>query len=314
VAIRRMTMHWFFPIPHLLFVNMYSRRAARAGFTLVELLVVIAIIAILIALLMPAVQAAREAARRTECGNNLKQIGLALHNYHSAHDGFPSGYVAPQSYWWGPSWSWSSFVLPHLEQVAIYDRLDVDSGKFGRGAPFAEPNALTRTPLAVFQCPTDAGPDLNHRKGYHAKSSYRGIMGDLTRLRVTYEELTTKRGLFFLNSHLAISAIQDGSSTTLAVGECRLDRSAAGRKAAIWAGMRGAKDGTVHVSDAMWFLNSEPEYRLNGTATQAFSSYHPGVVGFVMGDGSVHFLSQTINGTTLERLAARADGQPVGDF
>ncbi|MFV1965004.1 MAG: DUF1559 domain-containing protein [Pirellulaceae bacterium] len=286
----------------------------RAGFTLVELLVVIAVIGILIALLMPAVQAAREAARRMQCGNNLRQVGIALHNYHGTHKVFPPGYVAPRSHWWGPSWSWSSFVLPYLEQKATYNRLGVKSRKFGNGDPFAMPTSLTQTTLRIFVCPSDGGSNLNHRKGNHAKSNYRGIMGNFTILTVTYKELTGKCGVFFLNSRIAIPQIEDGSSSTLAVGECRLERSATGRKAALWAGMRGAEKGIVHVSDAMWFINSDPEYRLDGTASQAYSSRHPGVVGFVFADGSVHFLSKTIDGQTLERLAARNDGEIVGKF
>src|SRR5690606_19265562 len=91
---------------------------------LIELLVVIAIIAILIALLLPAVQQAREAARRSTCKNNLRQIGLALHNYHDAHDTFPPGYIwaswAPE----GPGWGWPTMILPYLDQAALYQLLD----------------------------------------------------------------------------------------------------------------------------------------------------------------------------------------------
>ena len=131
----------------------------RSGFTLVELLVVGAIIGILIALLLPAVQAAREAARRTQCGNNLRQIGIALHNYHGFHAGFPSGYVAPESYWWRPSWSWTSFVLPYLEQNAIYRRLRVHDRKFGDGVSVLNLPPGNRMPRTKSSATTSIMPE-----------------------------------------------------------------------------------------------------------------------------------------------------------
>src|SRR6187401_1545370 len=119
-------------------MSMVSRRSVRAGFTLIELLVVIAIIAILIALLLPAVQQAREAARRTQCKNNLKQLGLALHNYESAFGVFPPGWVASQGLTYPPggansttgvdghgSWSWAALVLPYVEQASLFNTLRV---------------------------------------------------------------------------------------------------------------------------------------------------------------------------------------------
>ena len=284
------------------------------GFTLVELLVVIAIIGILIAPLLPAVQAAREAARRTQCGNHLRQIGVALHNYHAACRGFPSAYVGQPPSCTLPSWSWSAFLLPYLEQQPLFDALGVTTKKFGDGASFAEPTPETQTALAVFVCPSDVGPALNHRKGRHAKSNYRAVMGNTTEPYASYAALGAENGVLFLDSCVPVDHIRDGSSNTLVIGECLLERGDQGKKAGLWAGMRGVKDNAVHISDVMWWLNSEPEYKINGESEQAFGSNHSGGAHFVLGDGSVQFIQETIDGRTLERLAARNDGEPIGKF
>ena len=133
------------------------QRSSRAGFTLIELLVVIAIIAILIALLVPAVQQVREAAARMQCTNNLKQIGLALHGYHDTIEAFPPGYVdgdttntntAASDV--GPGWGWAAFILPYLEQGAVYNQINF-SVTVGTGVN----TQVSQQPLAIYQCPSD---------------------------------------------------------------------------------------------------------------------------------------------------------------
>ncbi len=293
---------------------MASRTSTRPAFTLVELLVVIAIIGILVGLLLPAVQMARESANRASCKNNLKQLGLALHLYHESHGNFPSSLIASPTHW-HPSWSWSSFVLPQIEQQSIYDKLEVTNSEFGKGATFPPGTPLTQTTLSVFVCPSDGRARLNHRKGEHALSNYRAVVGNITDIEVTYETLTTQNGVIYGNSATRVEDIRDGSSNTIIVGECVLDPGETDRVAAIWAGMRGSDNGTdYYVSDAAWFLNADPDWSVNGRQIQAFSSRHDGGASFILADGSVQFISESIDGQTLNALAARSDGEVISGF
>ena len=144
------------------------RRACkpRRAFTLIELLVVIAIIAILVALLLPAVQQAREAARRTQCKNNLKQIGLAIHNYHDVFNTFPPGYISPIANGNTSSevgvYSWGSCILPQLEQTNVQQALSVGMVPLQVNAANAANLKILQTPQPAFRCPTDVGPQLNN--------------------------------------------------------------------------------------------------------------------------------------------------------
>ena len=134
------------------------RFRARLGFTLIELLVVIAIIAVLIGLLLPAVQGAREAARRAQCSNNLKQIGLAMHNYHAALDVFPPGYVSrtadgtPDGLEIGPGWAWGTMILPQLEQQPLYQAVN-----FSLPITAVDSQTVRTARLSVFWCPSSIG-------------------------------------------------------------------------------------------------------------------------------------------------------------
>ncbi len=191
----------------------------------------------------------------------------------------------------------------------------------GTAFSLAQPTPATQTRLGVFICPSDVGGTLNQRKGQHAKSNYRGIMGSVTALDTSFDELSNRNGLFYLNSCVSTAQITDGTSNTLAVGECRLDLSDPGHVAAIWAGMRGTIDdpddggeGSTYVSDTMWWVNSDSNWCINGLGDQAFSSNHPGGAQFLFADGAVRLINEGVNGTTLERLAARNDGLPVGEY
>ncbi len=217
-------------------------RRLKLGFTLVELLVVIAIIGILVGLLLPAVQAAREAARRMQCGNNLKQLGLALHNYESAHQKLPPGWIFSQglSYPGGTgstgtgtngqgSWGWPAFILPFIEQKNLYDSLAV-----GQDMRVALDDTVRLATMqlkqATFRCPSDTAPDINDQRrlaGFAgtnrniATSNYVGwnsgswgwIDGD------TANGGSVRRGVMQPNKSTKFGEITDGLSNTIAIGE-----------------------------------------------------------------------------------------------
>jgi len=270
----------------------------RLAFTLVELLVVIAIIGVLVALLLPAVQAAREAARRTQCSNNLKQIGLGLHNYHDVLKTFPSGFVANSSSD-GNGWGWGAFILPYIEQKSLYDALEVSKVKVPTTA-----TTLTKTRIDAYRCPSDVGPDVNTHRGNHGTSNYAGVAGASSDGGVI--DGTNNNGLFFRNSRIGMHSITDGTSNTLAVGERAYNSNP--WNGAVWVGR------STGYANHLWVLWDNADHRLKGTYQWAFSSLHPGGVQFVLADGSVRFLSETIDGTTLRRLAQRNDGQVLGEF
>ena len=281
-----------------------ARHDARSGFTLIELLVVIAIIGILIALLLPAVQKVREASNRTKCQNNLKQMGLALHNYADVRGQFPSAYQATRT---NPGWGWGSTILPFIEQDNLYNAAGIATLLFGGGANPALPNSHTQTKLILFRCPSDLGPDLNPMRLNHAMSNYRAVAGPTT--YPYFYENQDMGGVMFQNSKIRITDVTDGTSNTLIVGECMFDQ-ATDKRAAIWAGMTGLSSGSVHISDVMWWVDNDSA-RINGPAPQAFSSRHPGGALFVFCDGSVRFFRQGGDVNLLRWLAGRNDGHVV---
>jgi prepilin-type N-terminal cleavage/methylation domain-containing protein/prepilin-type processing-associated H-X9-DG protein len=280
----------------------------RAAFTLVELLVVIAIIGVLIGLLLPAVQKFREAANRTRCANNLKQLCLGLHHFAGAVGRFPSAYVAPEM---NPGWGWGSALLPYVEQEPLYQAAGVANLPFGNGANPALPTPLTQTRLSLYRCPSDTGPDLNPVRLHYAMSNYRAVSGPTT-FPFFYAN-QDMGGVMFQNSKIRITDVTDGTSNTLAVGECKFDEGT-GKRAAIWAGMSGLRDGSVWISDVMWWVDADSA-TVNGPAPQAFSSRHPGGAFFGFCDGSVRFFREGGDVKVLKWLAGRNDGQIVNfDF
>ena len=264
-----------------------SSKRASTAFTLVELLVVVAIIGLLVALLMPAVQSAREAARRTACSNNLHQMGVALTAFHSAHGAFPEGGLE----WRGPytppenrQLSWCVFILPHLEETAVYDALDLS--KAFDSAANAEAAA---TIISGFVCPTSPrGLKLVEGRG---PCDYGGIFGQRFEHHIVPEN-PHPEGIMRYDERIAARQITDGLSQTLIVGE---DTGFADGQ---WINGRNVFDQSHRINAAP---PSENDLR----------SEHPGGAQAVFADGSASFLHESLDEIVLAAICTRAGGEVV---
>jgi prepilin-type N-terminal cleavage/methylation domain-containing protein len=312
----------------------------RTGFTLIELLVVIAIIAILIALLLPAVQQAREAARRTQCKNNLKQIGLALHNYHDVYNLLPAG-----AYWNIPldnncpaanhqKGSIMIRLLPYVDQAPLFNQWDFNRCDSDANA---NPNQQLRTiVIPVYRCPTDTFPALN---GTWAVDNYAACFGAARSGGATGNSAgpcaTTPWDSFvkpntnpngtagmFTRSwrHTGFRDNTDGTSNTIYFGETRPECS--NHRDNGWAASNNGQGltttmipinynscnraGTAPADGCSWYSNWVTEL--------AYKSMHVGGAQFLLGDGTVRFLSENISMETYARLGSKADNLTVGEF
>ncbi len=299
--------------------GIYIRRSR--GFTLIELLVVIAIIAILIALLLPAVQQAREAARRTQCKNNLMQLGLALHSYDMAYEMLPSGTVNPVgpivNVAQGYHMSWMVQILPMVEQFNVFRSMD-----FSQGAYEAVNGTGRMINISVFHCPSDRGSVALAINGVSvATSNYAGCFGGDD---VAID--STNNGLLYLNSSIGYQQIYDGASQTILVGEKVIDSKLpdlgwlSGTSATLRnTGVRinAGRPGTAAAAP-MPRVDSVTEKPLDplppDQATGGFSSRHVGGSQFLLADGSVRFISESIAARVLQLLGNREDQQILGEF
>ncbi len=308
------------------FSGQNARRRLLHGFTLVELLVVIAIIGVLVALLLPAVQAAREAARRTQCSNNLKQIGLAIHNFHDAH-----GYLPPNRFN-SRRLTWCVVVLPYLEQNQLFQQFDTKL-EYGQ-----QPSTQAReTHVRTYYCPSRRTPKLlsfvEDVKGVAVPGNTRyaaGALGDYAACVGTYNNaqwpFNFANGAIIdgrsssTGSNTRLAVITDGTSNTLMVGEKHVPRGGFGRgiygDGSIYNGIESVYSGRIAGREdplALSPMDEGPSTNGDGnvpTATK-FGSWHTLVTGFVLCDASVHHLRNTLDTTTLERLSIRDDGLAV---
>ncbi len=322
------------------------RQVKKRGFTLIELLVVIAIIAVLIALLLPAVQQARESARRTQCKNNLKQIGLAIHTYHDTHIRFPGNGMQNG---WGHNWIVS--ILPFADQAALYNNWVFDGPDSGWHDGYGSANAKNyeNKQIAWMICPSNPIPTTMSRFGPPClpAPSYMGVMGaaplgnyqpangtDFS-WAVGDWGIVSKAGLITMNSCKKMSDCSDGLSNTMIVGEeSNFTTNAAGttladaRPGATWGWAMGCHSswgvqavGGGGVTTIRYAPNSRSlglEACINTTehqrANTPLNSAHTGGVHILLADGAVRFISDNINMSTLTYLAVAADGQTIGEF
>lgn len=307
----------------------------RKAFTLIELLVVIAIIAVLIALLLPAVQQAREAARRSQCKNNLKQMGLALHNYHDVHNTFPPGWVdlrTSSSSTYKNLWGWGTFILPYLDQAPLYQQVNFDQGwnnVMDTSSATAMGHITTKV-LSVYLCPADPSPKVSMvysggsppANGYNAKSNYVACIGGQGLTVTASQRLGVSSG----NSRTRMSDITDGVSNVIYIGEregVSVNPSATASnpiQGALWVGTQNAS-GTVRVRTNHGRTPGIDDLSANsvGSAPNGInigslvaSSLHVGGAHVLLCDGSVHFVSQNIDVGTFSYLGNYSDGNVVG--
>jgi prepilin-type N-terminal cleavage/methylation domain-containing protein len=306
----------------------------RTGFTLVELLVVIAIIGILVALLLPAVQAARESARRTQCSNNMKQIGLALHNYHESFQKFPYG-------WDNRGVGWTLHLLPFVELNSIYSTIHFQESGPGNWDSGSENQVACETVIPVYRCPSmplDEHVDYNGIAG-RVPGSYRGCSGsqsssdDASTIVIpgsTSLENIKQNGVFYACSSVRFPDVSDGTSNTIFVGESRTDPdfSKDGQGMDFWYigspqadpcacdGGTGGTEFTEFVGSTLAPMNAvQKRPEISGVLMElGFGSYHVSGAQFLMGDGNVRFIPDTIDSTVYLGLGSVNGSEVVSGF
>jgi len=341
-------------------------KRVKRGFTLIELLVVIAIIAILIALLLPAVQQAREAARRSQCKNNLKQIGLALHNYEELFKTLPPGVIAtPGSSLGGATapgnyLSWNQMILTQMDNSPLAKKFVRESSILDATATVSSPGGnlrLAQSVLPTLRCPSDVGPEQNDNTLLVSQgtSNYPGNFGVGVPVATSGTNLSIVcQGVFGQNTRVRLTDIKDGTSNCFLVGERRMGRTcnswdagavgylglvapgtsiSVGNFCTFWAGIDvetdlveilgtttdGAAAATAVNGNAIKVntesLPEDPTIDLHqDDTTIGFNSYHTGGAHFLLGDGTVRFISENVDGPTYQNLSRRSDGATLGPF
>lgn len=297
--------------------NRSSRRAR--GFTLIELLVVIAIIAILVALLLPAVQQAREAARRSACKSNVKQLGVAMHNYHDVFNTLPPGYVANRAGIFGStSWCrsggmqyapWTVLLLPYLDQMGLYESFNFDVPFQAPSNQMTTPNSNLLVPLKTFQCPSD--PIYSSQPFYN---SYFGVMGGGSSVSCGNSGCSPANarahfvnGVMFSSSKTNFRDVTDGQANVFMIAETRYGDAAWGASA--------KQDGCHYPRNLVGSMDSINLHANRGVhSTTGFSSVHVGGCHVAMVDGSTHFLNENMDLAVYQQLGQRDDELPNGGF
>ncbi len=300
----------------------------KRGFTLIELLVVIAIIAILIALLLPAVQQAREAARRTQCKNNLKQLGLSIHNYHDTHDIFPLCYGQGGYNTTNIGVSWITMVLPYFDQAPLYNTC-----RFG--VPLSDPDntKASQTVITALLCPSDPGsgsaggnlPNRSNVNDTRAVSNYKGVAGnnwgwggftesDLVGQHAGQTDgLDRGNGILFRGANAAfrknitLTSVKDGTSNTLMVGEALPDKCTH----SWWWWFNGT---TATCGVPLNYYQNNTFAATDWGRNYAFASEHEGGAQFSMADGAVRFVSENIDKSVYRGIASLRGGETIGEF
>ena len=282
----------------------HFKTSCRRAFTLVELLVVIAIIGILVGLLLPAVQAAREAARRCMCTNNLGQVGLATHHFEFNREHLPPGVTNDtgpiQNKAVGNHISWVVHVLPYMEQNTIYRNIDQKLGAYA-----TENEEARQVRIASFLCPSDSlDHGLKDPDNQSAESSYAGCYHS-----VEAPIDSDNNGLLFLNSKMRYNQILDGSSNTILLGEKIALANDLGWMSGTRATLRNTGAFTLPSRTRRGTLIEE---EIDETTVGGFGSFHTGGANFVFADGSVRFLSGSIDIELYQNLGNRNDGAMIG--
>ena len=328
-----------YPIFHLdrNTLEMKSTYQKKLGFTLVELLVVIAIIGVLIALLLPAVQQAREAARRMQCTNNMKQLGLALHMYNDTYKALPMGVLQNHN--------WRVSVLPYIEQKALYDFLDFGQSFSGSSSNTGtNVNYLSKVAIDAFICPSSPlDPNMNpgwnsHKFQYHHYMGVSGAVGTNIGTCQKFYGWNCDNGPFGMNRKVRLAELTDGTSNTMILGEQSDRVKYTGSGVGSWpfadgktmapGGYHGGWEGPANLNqtgnqNGIMSGIVPVQYGPNATCPDQWecgycyvnstilASAHPGGILITLADGSSRFIAETIDLNNFKLLALRSDGQVV---